>query len=183
MLVPEGRLDGDFPHARVALFIEDLALGHDLRVEGLPLGEPPRQALRGANNQVHGKWRVDSPPDTSGLVMLVARRHDDQNIDVAVRVRRALGMRAEKNDPVRLESLGDLPSEPADHAHRHIGAPIHRSRRFCRALVFLVPHSHIVHCRPSRVPAMPPSKPPPSPSPTSSAARTVSMSSNSRPAS
>src|SRR5438132_7530168 len=37
-------------------------------------------------------------------------------------------MGAEENDPIRLEALGDLPREPADDAHRHLGPPVHGSR-------------------------------------------------------
>ena len=49
------------------------------------------------------------------LVELIAAAHNDQDVHVAVGMRRAVGMRAKQDDLVGLKLPGDLPRESADH--------------------------------------------------------------------
>ena len=56
--------------------------------------------------------------------MLVASRHDDQQIDVAVLVGLAVRVGAEQYNLVGLELLCDGMSITSDHAHRHLRAII-----------------------------------------------------------
>ena len=55
-------------------------------------------------------------PDPYRLVDHISGGHDHQEVDVAVRVGRAVGVRAEEDDLLRLEPLGDLARELADRA-------------------------------------------------------------------
>src|SRR5262249_33743357 len=57
-------------------------------------------------------------------VELVARRHDDEEVHVAVLTGRPVGIGPEQDDLVGVELLGDGARVPADHAHRNIGAAI-----------------------------------------------------------
>jgi len=63
------------------------------------------------------------------LVELVAGRHDDEDVHVAVFMRRAVSIGAEQDDLVGPEALGHLAREAADHVHRDIRPEI-PARRF-----------------------------------------------------
>src|SRR4051812_11358177 len=67
--------------------------------------------------------------ESSGLVEFVPGRHDHHQIDVAVLVGGAPGPRAEQDDLLGMEPLGDLPRVPADHPHRDVGPPVVALRR------------------------------------------------------
>jgi hypothetical protein len=84
--------------ARVLLFIENFALGRNLRQKRLTFGELPFHVVRRADNDVQREWRIDGEAYFYCLVQLIVGGHDDQDIDVAVGMRRAIGMRAEKKE-------------------------------------------------------------------------------------
>jgi hypothetical protein len=86
-------------------------------MEGFTLVQPPLQIFRAANQEVHRKRHLNFPPNLRRLVMLIPRRHDHQDIHIAVGVRCAVCMRAEQDDHFRLEPLGDLASKPANLGH------------------------------------------------------------------
>ena len=71
------------------------------------LFQPPLHISRLENDQIHRELCGHLAADLERLIELVARRHDDQDIHVAVGVRRAVGERAEEDDPVRPEALRD----------------------------------------------------------------------------
>ena len=52
--------------------------------------------------------------DTYGLIDHIVGRHDDEQIDIALVVRRAVGIGAEEDDLLRMEALGDLAREAPD---------------------------------------------------------------------
>jgi hypothetical protein len=54
----------------------------------------------------------------------VWRRHDDEEIDVAVGVRGAVGERAEQDDLVGMELLGDRTGVTPDHAQGNVRGSI-----------------------------------------------------------
>ena len=56
--------------------------------------------------------------------MLVSSRHDHQNVDIAVLVRRAIGMGTEQDDLVRAKLLGNLAREGTDQAERNVRTEI-----------------------------------------------------------
>jgi hypothetical protein len=77
-----------------------------------------------SNEQVHREWGGNFPAYFDCLTVPVPRRHDHENIHVAVLVGCAVGVRAEQYDLVGLESLRHRAREAPDDPHRHIGAPI-----------------------------------------------------------
>ena len=93
-------------------------------MERLALFEPPCQVLRSADDQVHRERSRHLPANLHGLVVLVPSRHDDEDVHVAVGVRCAVGVGAEQDDLVGLESLGNLAREPPYRGHRDIPAAI-----------------------------------------------------------
>ena len=80
--------------------------------------------VRCAHNDVQWKRRIDGKADLHRLVDLVPSRHHDQNVDIAVGVRRTVGVRTEEDDFIGLEAFGDLACESAYDRSRHIGAAI-----------------------------------------------------------
>ena len=56
--------------------------------------------------------------------MLIAAGHDDKDIHVAIGMRRAISMGAEKDNLVGMELLGHQPGEAADDTHRYVGPAI-----------------------------------------------------------
>jgi hypothetical protein len=67
-----------------------------------------------------GKRPVQCQADTDFLIDDIVRRHDDQQIDVALRVRLAVGIGAEQDDLVRVESFGNLPGKAPDRRQRDV---------------------------------------------------------------
>src|SRR5207248_1093545 len=76
--------------------------------------------FRGAHDQVQRESPLERPKDTNGLRVTVAGRHNHQQIDVALVVRRPVGIRAEEDDLLRLEALGDLAREAPDGRERNV---------------------------------------------------------------
>lgn len=69
---------------------------------------------------------------------LIGRLHDDEKIDVAVFVGRAVGVRAEQNDLVGFELFGYGSGVAAYHAHGHVGPGVEAlGRKRERPWVFL----------------------------------------------
>jgi hypothetical protein len=94
--------------------MEALALGHDLRGKGLAFAEAPGDLSRLANQQIGGEWGGDFEGDPGRLIQLVAARPDDQEVCVAVGVRRSVGMGTEEDDLVGLKPAHHLLGEPAN---------------------------------------------------------------------
>src|SRR5438105_2283662 len=59
-----------------------------------------------------------------GLIKLIARRHDDENIDVTIVVRRAVCVGSEQNDPFRLEPFRHIARETTNDPHRDVSPAI-----------------------------------------------------------
>ena len=66
------------------------------------------------------------------LIDGVSARHDDEDIDITVGMGNAVGMGAEKNDSVGLESFRDLGGESPNDAHGHISSAIEADRHDVR---------------------------------------------------
>lgn len=77
---------------------------------------------------------LDRATDFESHIALIPRGHHHQNIDIAVLVRCAVGVRAEENDLFRVKAVGDLADELADHARWDMGTavPAGRLPGFCR---------------------------------------------------
>ena len=58
------------------------------------------------------------------LIQLIPRRHDDQDVHVAVGVRLPVGMGAEQDDFMRMKSFGDLMRKTPNQPHRNLGATV-----------------------------------------------------------
>lgn len=86
--------------------------------------ETPFHTGWSADEEIHRKPRRHCAANFEPLIDLVPCGHDDQDIDVAVGVRRAVSVRAEQDDFVGLEALGNLAREAADHAHGNVGPAI-----------------------------------------------------------
>ena len=70
--------------------------------------------MRSSNENVQRKRSVDGDADLDCLIELIAARHDDEDVDVAVGSRRAIRVRTEQNDFLRLKPLGHLPREASN---------------------------------------------------------------------
>ena len=89
-------------------------------MERLPFAQAPFQIRRRAHDQVHRERRRHRQSNADRLIMLVARRHNNQDIDIAIRVRRAISIRTKQNDLVRSKLRSDPAREAADHLERYI---------------------------------------------------------------
>lgn len=89
-------------------FIEHLALFDHFAQEPIPFLQAALDLVRGPHDQVEREGPLQRQTDANGLTDYVAGRHDDEQIHVALGVRRAIGIRAEKDDLLRLKPLGDL---------------------------------------------------------------------------
>ena len=115
-------------HSRVALLIKDRSLRHDLGVERFAFLKPPAQVFWGPDDQIHGKGRRQLPRYFYSLIQLIACRHDDQQVHIAIGVRCSIRLGAEQDDLVRLKALGDLAGIAADDTHGNVGTPIDAPR-------------------------------------------------------
>lgn len=113
-----------FAHARVSFFIEHFSLRHDLVQERIAFLQPPGEFPRCAHDQIHRKRHRDGEANFDSLVNGIAGRHDYEHVDVAIGVRRTIGVRAKKYNLVRVESFGNLPREAADGTNRNLGPAI-----------------------------------------------------------
>ena len=76
------------------------------------------------DDDVQWEGRVDREADLHRLVELISRRHDNQDVHVAVRVRGAVRVRAEQDDLVWPEPLRYVAGELADQVHGNIGTVV-----------------------------------------------------------
>jgi hypothetical protein len=128
----------------VILFIEGFPLAYDLNQKALALCQPPLQVSRLEDVQIQRELRRHLAPNLKRLIEFVPARHDDQDIHIAIGVRRAVGVGAEQDDLVRLKALRHLAGEAANHTCGDIGSVIPpRGQRVCRASV-LVRHEGIL---------------------------------------
>jgi hypothetical protein len=111
-------------HARVALFIQHDPPGHDLLQEGVALGQPAAQPSGRSHNQVEGENGIECQGHACRLVKFIPGLHHDQEVHIAVRVRCAMGVRAEQNDLIWVVALDYLPREAANSRHRDVWRPI-----------------------------------------------------------
>src|SRR5207249_1061072 len=76
--------------------------------------------------QVQRKGRLDRSVNLEGLVKLVAGRHHDENVHVAIGVRSAVCIGSKKNNLVRLKFVSHPSGEAADEGHGDVRATIPR---------------------------------------------------------
>src|SRR5262245_9553277 len=93
---------------------------HALFQKPVSLSQSPGEILRCSHKQFQGKAVVHGQANPYGLVDFVPRRHDDQDIHVAIGVRFTVGIGSEKDDFVGLKSFSDTARELADHSHGNI---------------------------------------------------------------
>ncbi len=65
------------------------------------------------------------------LVKLVARRHNDEDVYIAIRVWCPIGVRAEEDDLVGMELLRDPACKTLDHSQRNVRTPVVARQRNC----------------------------------------------------
>ena len=118
-------------HSAVSRFVQHFSFRRYLSKKRIALREAPAGGLGRADDDVQRKRRVDVEADAAGLIELISSRHDDQNVDVAVVMRRAVSMRSEQNDLVGLKTLCDLAREVLDHGNRNIRATVVAGQRRC----------------------------------------------------
>lgn len=86
--------------------------------------QTPLQLRRGPHDEVQREWGVDGNLDARCHAELAARRHDNEDVHVAVLVRGSVGVGAEEEDLVGPELLRYLAREAADERHRDVLAAI-----------------------------------------------------------
>ena len=82
--------------------------------------------------------------DQVSLLQLTPRRHDYQHVHITVFIWNAVGVRAEKDDFVRFESLGNLARETPDDAQGYIRPAIVLGDSDSRSLGELAAHDLII---------------------------------------
>jgi uncharacterized protein (DUF433 family) len=128
-------LDPDAPPLRLdeggAVRVGKSRISLDLVVEQYENGMTPEDMVRAYETldlaDVHAViayYLRHLPPNLDRLIVLIASRHDHQDVNVAVGVRRAVRMRSEQNDLVGMEFLRDLTSESPDDGKRNVRATI-----------------------------------------------------------
>ena len=73
---------------------------------------------------VDRKRALEGQVDADGLIDGIARRHDDQEIDITLRVRPAVGVGAEQDDLVGVEPFGNLANKAPDRRQRDVGRAV-----------------------------------------------------------
>jgi hypothetical protein len=86
------------------------------------------QVLRRANNDIQIEGRIDSDADACCLIELIASRHDNQNVNIAVGVRSSIREGTEQYDPIRVELINNVASKPANDPHAHVRSAIQAPR-------------------------------------------------------
>ena len=115
-------------------------------MEKFPLFQSPLDLTWLPDEKIHWERRPQRQADLERLVELVACRHDDEDIDVAVGMRGSVGIRSEQDNLVRLELLRDLPGEPADDAQGNIRPGIPTGRFGLRDSTRFMDHHILYHC-------------------------------------
>src|SRR5262245_28631723 len=101
-------------HSAVTLFIKDLSQRHDRLHELIVQLEALADKVGSANQKIEGEGMIHGRANPHRLRVYVLRRHDDEHVNIAVDVRFAIGVRAEKDNLVRLKAFGDLPRHFGD---------------------------------------------------------------------
>ena len=70
--------------------------------------------------QIDRKRTLKGAIDADGLIDGIARWHDDHQIDVALRVRPAVGIGAEQDNLIRMKPLRNLAGEASDCRERNV---------------------------------------------------------------
>lgn len=134
-------------HCAVVLFIESFALGKYFRQKQVTFLQAPGYVLGCANDEVEGKLRVNDPVDPYRLIDLIPRRHNDENVHVAVVVRRTISVRPEQDDLFRLETLGHLPRVAPDDPQRNVRPAVPARQWRSWPTTHFLRHTGIVHPR------------------------------------
>lgn len=69
--------------------------------------QPLLQLLRSPHDQIQGKLTIEFHADRHRLIDFVTRRHDDEQVNIAVPVSSAFGIGTEQDHPLRLKALDD----------------------------------------------------------------------------
>ena len=80
--------------------------------------------MRFVNDEVQWKPAMDCQPNLHRLIQFIAAGHDNEDIDIAIGVRFAVGVRAEEDDFLGLEFFRRFARETADDRLGHFGAVI-----------------------------------------------------------
>ena len=80
--------------------------------------------MRGADDQVHGKGSAQCQPNLVCFAPLAPRRHDDEEIHVAIDLGFAIREGAEQDDLVGMKLPGDGAGVTPDYAHRNVRRPV-----------------------------------------------------------
>ena len=105
-------------------------------MEQVAIFEPPIDAFWRADQEIHWEGCWNFAPYLECLIQFVPGRHDDEDVHVAVGVRRTVGIGAKEDDFLGLETLGNLARESANQAHGNVGPAIppgNRGLRRCAA--------------------------------------------------
>ena len=81
---------------------------HDVCEEPIAKFQAFRQSFWRADEEIQRKLTIEFHANSRRLRNLVARRHDDEQIDIAVPIGSAFSIRAKQDHPLRLKALDDL---------------------------------------------------------------------------
>jgi hypothetical protein len=123
-LRPEKSASAFLTHSAVSRFIKYSSVRNNFLQEGVPFCQTPTHVMRCTNNNIQGKWRIDCQADLHCLIELIATRHDDENINIAVSMRLAVGVRSEQKNLVGAKLLHDVARKATNYRLRDVGAAI-----------------------------------------------------------
>lgn len=91
-------------------------------MEQIAIFQSPLDILRSSYDQVHGKGGFNSQANLERLIRRIPARHDHQDVNIAIGVWLAVGVRAEQDDLFGSEPLGYLVGELSDDAQGNVCA-------------------------------------------------------------
>lgn len=114
-------------------------------MEGIPFGNSPLQLVGRTNKDIEREGGQECRMDLMRLVELVFGRHDDEDIHIAVSVRRSVRVRSKQDDFLRMKSLSNLAGEPLDNRSWDVCSSIPAPHLADRFFARHVAHRRILH--------------------------------------
>jgi hypothetical protein len=103
-------------HWAVWRFIQNFTPFHDFTQKPIAITflQPLLDLVRSSHMDIDRERTLKRQVDAYGLINGIARRHDNEEIHVTLRVRLAVGIRTEEDDLIGMETLTDPAGEATD---------------------------------------------------------------------